>query len=224
MIDVDEDLLEYCLDEINEAAEGDRVYLYTPSVLQAAAEALHGIQGTLEEHGIAEAFTRPIGSLASRVLSAYCERFARENYYVSGDVDPVALLTTTAEFIPDHLDAPLVPAAGPAMADSRATVAYLVLPRRPESPAWGENGDAPLVVAFGRTDLAAEALIYSSGGGPVGRYRPGPWGWYLSHEVPGHYFIGNNTRVIAQAPSNETAGEVAGVIAKVLTGQVALPR
>jgi hypothetical protein len=30
------------------------------------------------------------------------ERFPRENYYVSDDVDPVALLTTTAEFIPDH--------------------------------------------------------------------------------------------------------------------------
>jgi hypothetical protein len=220
----DEGLFEYYMDEVTKAADESPVYLYTPSVLREAAQTLQDIQAALDEHGIGEAFTRPLGSLAGRVLNALCERFAGDNYYVSDDIDPVALLNTAVQFVPDHLGRSLVPQEGPMMADARGTVAYVVLPRGPETPPWGEDGEAPLVVVLGRTDLEAYDLIYSSGGGPVGDYQPGPWAWCLSHRVPDHYFIGQGTQVVAQAPSNETAGEVAGLIAQVLTGEVELPR
>lgn len=223
---IDEGLIEYCREEVADAARRSPNHLYTPSVLQAAAEALHGIQTVIEEHAIADAFTRSCGPLPSRLLFALAERFARENYFVGEIVvDPVALLTTALEFVCDHLDEPVAALKGPAMAESRAVVACMVLPRLPATPAWGEDGDAPLVVTLGRPDRVAQAIVASSGtGAPWRDYDPGPWSWYLSHEVPGHWFSGSGTRVVAQAPSNETAGEVANVIAQVLTGELPLPR
>ncbi|MEU8347728.1 hypothetical protein SAMN05443665_10052 [Actinomadura meyerae] len=223
---IDEGLIEYCHEEIVDAARRSPIHLYTPSVLQTAAEALCGIQTVIEEHAIADAFTRAYGPLPSRLLDALTERFAGENYFVDETiVDPVALLTTAVEFVCDHVDEPVAALEGPAMAESRAVAAYMVLPRLPATPAWGEDGNAPLVVTLGRPDRVAQDIVASSGAGAPWRdYDPGPWGWYLSHEIPGHWFPGDGTRVVAQAPSNETAGEVATVIAQVLTGELPLPR
>ncbi|MFC6884863.1 MULTISPECIES: hypothetical protein [Actinomadura] len=219
---IDSAVEDYFREQIERAAAGSRVHLYTPSVLQAAAEAFEAVQDALEEHDIADPFGRRLGSLASRILSACHERFALDGYYATG-VDPIALLHTAVDFAADRIEGPFSPLEGPAMADCRAEVAYVVLPRQPGTPAWGKRGDAPLVVTLGRPDRAADRLIASSGGGPLGEYEPGPWTWCLDHKVPGGIYISHGTRVIAPEPSHETAGELAAIIADVLNGDITLP-
>lgn len=227
MIDmIDNSVDDYYREEITQAAAGSRVYLYSPSVLQTAAEALQGVHDALDEHDIATPFTRRLGSLAASILDACVERFARENYdpFLDAPVDPVALLDTAVSFAGDRVDWDLTPLAGPAIAESRAEVAYVTLPAAPESACGQEAAARPLVVSLGRPDRAAVDLVYSSGGGPLRDYEPGPWSWHLGHEVPGHLFLGTDTKIVAPEPSHETAGEIAQVIAAVLNGELDLPR
>ncbi|WUH98657.1 hypothetical protein OHR68_34930 [Spirillospora sp. NBC_00431] len=221
---IDQSVDDYYRGEITRAAAGSRVYLYAPSVLQTAAEALQAVHDALDEHDIAAQFTRRLGSLAARVLDACVERFARENYepYLDAPVDPLALLDTAVAFAGDRVDWDLTPLAGPVIAESRAEVAYVTLP--PAPGAATEDDARPLVVSLGRPDRAAVDLVYSSGGGPLRDYEPGPWSWHLGHKVPGQLFLGTDTRVVAPEPSHETAGEVAQVIAAVLNGEIDLPR
>ncbi|MFC4908743.1 hypothetical protein [Actinomadura gamaensis] len=201
-------------DEILDVARGDRIALYADSVVAAAAHALHDMEEVLFEHGVYDPYTRWSGPLPERVLRACEERFTRECFYVDEVVEPVKLLDTVVWQASEHLGSELVPVEGPVMADCRAEVGYVKLPRA---------GAAPLLVTLGRPDEAAAQMIMGSGSGYLGPYRPGPWMWHLTTRTPGDYFIGDGTRIVTPAPSHETAAEVGAVVAGVLTGAIVPP-
>ncbi|MEV4258998.1 hypothetical protein AB0J52_38065, partial [Spirillospora sp. NPDC049652] len=186
-------------EEILDVAREDRTALFTGSVIDAAAHALYDMEEVLFEHGVYDPFTRRTGPLPERILRACAERFTRECFYVDEDVEPVKLLDTVVWQASVHLDTELTPVEGPVMAVCRAEVGYVKLPRE-DAP--------PLLVTLGRPDEAAAQVIMSSGPCGLGPYRPGPWTWNLTTRTPGAYFIGDGTRIIAPAPSHETAAEV----------------
>ncbi|WP_026412428.1 hypothetical protein [Actinomadura oligospora] len=202
-------------DEILEVARADRTSLYTHSVIGAAAHVLYDMEEVLFEHGVYDPYTRWSGPLPARILRACADRFTRECLYVDEDVEPVKLLDTVVWQASVHLDAELTPVEGPVMAVCRAEVGYVSLPR---------EDAAPLLVTLGRPDESAAQMIMSSGtGGFLGPYRPGPWTWNLTTRTPGTYFIGDGTRIVAPAPSHETAAEVGAVVAGVLAGDIVPP-
>ncbi|MDL4777581.1 hypothetical protein [Actinomadura xylanilytica] len=211
---------------IERAALESRVYLYTPSVLDAAAATLSAVRGVLDEHHIADTFQfQAYGdAFAARVLGACEQRFTAEWQDLEGDVDPVALLDVAVTAAGEHLGRRPEPVQGPALApEGRAVFGYVVLARHDESPDWGPGGDAPLVLSLGRPDMHMLAVAYSSGAGWDGPYDPGPWRWYLGHEVPRDVCI-TETTVIAPAPAPAVAAEVGAITARVLTGDLPLPR
>ncbi|RFU43433.1 hypothetical protein DZF91_01220 [Actinomadura logoneensis] len=202
-------------DEILDVAREDRAVLYADSVVDAAAHALYDMEEVLFEHGIYDPYTRSAGSLPERILRACAERFVRECLYVDEDVEPVKLLDTVVWQASVHLDAEITPVEGPVMAVCRAEVGYVKLPRE-DAP--------PLLVTLGRPDeSAARSIMSSAADGVLGPYRPGPWTWHLTTRTPGAYFVGDGTRIVAPAPSHETAAEVGALVARVLAGELAPP-
>ncbi|MBO2453444.1 hypothetical protein J4573_40570 [Actinomadura barringtoniae] len=211
------------LAQVREVADASRSRLCTPSILRTAASALYDVEEQLYEHGIYEQFVRPLGSLAARIMRAVETRVMNECYYVTTDVDPVSLLHTAIAAASDRLGRPLEPTDGPALGDGRELVAYVVLPRELETPAIENDDQAPVVVTLGRPDQEALRLVYSSGGGPMGPYEPGPWAWHLTHKVPNGLYIGSGTQITAPEPSDASAAEVGELIADFLTGEITLP-
>jgi hypothetical protein len=212
--------------DILSAAAKNRNSLFTPSVLDRAADALSAVRKVLDEHEIADCF--PIqaysDSFASNILHAYEMRLAWESAHPEEDIDPVALLDIAVTAAASHLVRPLEPLDGPALAPKgRAIFGYVVLPYQPESPDGEPADDRPLVLSLGREDLHQLEVAFSSGAGWDGPYKPGPWSWHLGHEIPRNTCIGA-TQIVAATPAPEVAAEVGAIVAQVLTGEAPLRR
>lgn len=207
---------------INDAADQWKGSFYTPSIRTAAVATLTDVLATLGQHGINIQIMDQGRSFASQILNARCTAYDIKSFYLDQEIEPTALLADMVSAAAVNLGRPLEATAPPALNDTRAEIAYVVLPRQPESPSWGPNGDAPLVVSLGQPDIAAANAAASSGAPIVGSYQPGPWTWHLDHRVPGSFFIGG-MRVVAPPPSPDVAAEIGVLVADVLTGTVSMP-
>lgn len=206
---------------IGEEARSRRGTMYTPSVLQAATAAFTDVLATLVQHDISDSLMDQGRSFAGQILEARSRAYAIGSFYVGEEIEPLVLLQSVVSAAAAHLGRSLEPTEGPALNKTRAEIAYVVLPRQPESPAWGPDGEAPLVISLGQEDLAAANAAASSGAPIIGPYRPGPWTWNLGHSTPGSFFMAE-TSVIAPPPSSEVATEIGVLVAGVLINEMPL--
>lgn len=187
------------------ASRREHQALYVPSVLDAAAETLTQVWNALRDGGVTGTDLYE-ASLAGIVLDAKVAALRRISAELTPEqVTPRELLAAVVSAASSELGRPLVPVDGPKRL--RPDLAYVVLPRLPESPPLGPDGSSPLLLA-----------LASPGYGD----RRGPWDWELRPSVKG----GNTERrdIITPPPGPEAgvriAGEVAAVVVAVLTGHM----
>ncbi|MCW2877051.1 MAG: hypothetical protein JWQ95_1151 [Sphaerisporangium sp.] len=189
---------------IEQAARAQYRTVYTPSVLDAATKLLAGLHATGGRHGIGAADWAGIhGSdhrLAEAVLLGQTTAYRRAS--VDDLDDPLALLAEAAQRAGLAMLRPRTDGEGTAP----APLASIRLARLPQTPPWGWDGTAPLVVSLDRFDSPASPA----------------WKWEL---FPG---IGEPTtqmvQVVAPPPSAAVADEVLAVARQALTGAIHLYR
>ena len=174
----------------------------TPSVLSAATRLLSDLWAAAAGREVLpEDLDTISGELAPIVLAGQIQAFNRQQA-TGGDVDPVELLTEVVRVLGEQLGQAPVIIDGPTAWST--TCGYVVIGRLPTTPAWGPHGDAPLAVSLLREDWGGETLR--------------PWEWSLFPDVRGG--TSDNATVITPRPSIGAAGEVAQVVARVLTGDL----
>ncbi|WP_214408623.1 hypothetical protein [Sphaerisporangium fuscum] len=203
---------------IEQAARGQYRTVYTPSALEAASTVLAEVHAAAERHGVAPAdWTGVYGAdqrLAEAVLVAQSTAYRRASLV---DLrDPRALLAEaaarsgleTADERPGR--APLEERSGFPMregmpgGDASPHRVTIRLARLPETPPWGWDGLAPLVVALDRFESLESPA----------------WKWELYPDVgePSTQMV----QVVAPPPSAAVADEVLAVARRILTGTLRL--
>ncbi|MEV7965177.1 hypothetical protein AB0O34_04250 [Sphaerisporangium sp. NPDC088356] len=199
---------------IEQAARGQYRTVYTPSVLEAASEVLADLHATGKRHGIRPAdwagFHGTDHRLAEAVLLGQTTAYRQAS--LSDLDDPLTLLTTAAHraaltTLPPRTtsdrDEPDVPGSritGPA---PRASIR---LARLPQTPPWGWDGMASLVVSLDRFDNPTSSA----------------WKWELFPDVgePSTQMV----QVVAPPPSPAVADEVLAIAHQALIGAIRLYR
>ncbi|WP_424534303.1 hypothetical protein ACOZ38_28870 [Sphaerisporangium viridialbum] len=196
---------------IEKAAKGQYRTVCTPSVLDAAAKVLADLHTTGQRHGIASTDWVGVHGSDNRLAEALLAGWATACRRASlGDLDdPLALLTEAAQraglAIMDARAAGNVD-AGAASTGIEPHRVSIRLARLPQTPPWGRDGVAPLVVSLDRFDDQASPA----------------WKWELSPGIgePSTQMV----QVVTSPPSPTAADEVLAVAHQVLTGALRLYR
>ncbi|WP_405144924.1 hypothetical protein OG589_44030 [Sphaerisporangium sp. NBC_01403] len=203
---------------IEQAARGQYRTVYTPSALEAAAKVLAGLHETGQRHGIGPSdwagFHGADHRLAEAVLLGQTTAYRRASLTDPGD--PLALLTAAAERAGLKTLAPRPHTGDPAVPGSRgdgerdrpdpAPRAAIHLARLSQTPPWGWDGMASLVVSLDRFDNPVSPA----------------WKWELFPDVgePSTQMV----QVVAPPPSPAVADEVLAIAHLTLTGAIRLYR
>ncbi|MEV0306495.1 hypothetical protein [Nonomuraea fuscirosea] len=179
--------------------------LWTSSAFNTAVALLADLMAAGQRHGVAAVdwFDGRDHHLAQAVTAGLIEAYARASQAVHLD-NPLALLRTAAAAQELRV----------VESEEGEDSACVVLARQPETPAWGPDGNLPLVVALTREDSA----WWMNG--------PAAWTWHIrAYLAPGVTVPAHTTPcayVVAPPPSVEVAAEVFGFAAQVLAGTLTI--